>query len=230
MSQLKIENVIVTGWIVAIRGMRFPMNSEAQSDSIEENNIIVLGEKDLKLMQKLARAGTDHSKFLRMIHVQIEITAPLYWWKQADQYKVSTTTNSTSTMHKIMEQEFTLDNFAHDKLTFTGREKLRDLIDYLNILRTLYKDYDTLKDTPMLSTWDTRLVKEVYESKEVIWNELIQLLPSSYMQKRAWDFSYQTLINMIKARKNHKLDEWHDFCNIMLKECPYLAEIIGEEI
>lgn len=202
---LKIENVSTSGWKAAIRGMRNPKNSWAQIDSAVVNgNCFVVGNNDYDLMYRLASAGTDHGKFMRMIHVQCDVTAPLYWWKEADQYKVGTVTDSCSTMHKIHAKEFTLDDFSHEHLNDESAEYLSELVDLLNRYRELF-----LKDKN--KSW---------------WWQMIQLLPSSYNQLRTWDLNYAVLQNIYHARRNHKLDEWHTFCD-WIESLPYSDLITG---
>lgn len=205
---LKIENVSTSGWKAAVRGMRNPKNSWAQIDSaIVNGHDFVIGDNDMKLMYRLASAGTDHGKFMRMIHVQCDVTAPLYWWKEADQYKVGTVTDSCSTMHKIHAKEFTLDDFSHEHLNDESTDYLLKLIDLLNCNRELF-----LKDKN--KSW---------------WWQMIQLLPSSYNQLRTWDLNYAVLKNIYHARRNHKLDEWHDFCD-WIESLPYSALITCEVV
>ena len=204
---LKIENVSTSGWKAAIRGMRNPKNSWAQIDSAVVNgNGFVVGNNDYDLMCRLASAGTDHGKFMRMIHVQCDVTAPLYWWKEADQYKVGTVTDSCSTMHKIHAKEFTLDDFSREHLNDESTEYLAKLVDLLNSYRELY-----LKDKN--KSW---------------WWQMIQLLPSSYNQLRTWDLNYAVLKNIYHARKDHKLDEWHTFCD-WIESLPY-SDLITCEV
>ena len=193
---IKFDNIEVSGFKAAIRGMRNPLNSWDKIDSDFKTD--TLGENDYKLALKLAKAGTDHRKFMRMINVTIDITAPLYWWKEADTYKVGTVCNSTSTMHKIHAKKFTLDDFSTDHLMGFSWDRLYDLIEHLNwcrekFIETKNKDY---------------------------WWQMIQLLPSSYNQKRTIQLNYEVLANIYKSRKNHKLDEWRDFC-IWIKSLPY---------
>lgn len=205
---LKIENISTSGWKAAIRGMRNPKNSWAQIDSAVVNgNCFVVGDNDYDLMYRLASAGTDHGKFMRMIHVQCDVTAPLYWWKEADQYKVGTVTDSCSTMHKIHAKEFTLDDFSHEHLNDESTDCLLKLIDLLNCNRELF-----LKDKN--KSW---------------WWQMIQLLPSSYNQLRTWDLNYAVLQNIYHARRNHKLDEWHDFCD-WIESLPYSNLITCEVV
>lgn len=206
---LKIENVNVFGWEAAIRGMRNPKNSWDKSDSFTfppstEDGTPWIGSNDLKLMKTLTSAGSDHGKFMRMIHVQCDVVAPLYWWKEADQYKVGTVTDSCSTMHKIHAKEFTLDDFSHGHLCRCWIEHLDQTCDLLNLARTQF-----------LETKD-----------KCYWWQMIQLLPSSYNQRRTLDLNYAVLKNMYHARKNHKLDEWHTFCE-WLETLPYSELIIG---
>ena len=226
---IKIENANVYGWEAAIRGMRNPMNSWDKSDSyygmvedpspINPNDwaYIILGENDLKLMKSLAKAGSDHAKFLRMINVTVDITAPLYWLKEFDTYKVGTVANSCSTMHKIHEKEFTLDDFSHEHLDQFSMEVLKDVISALNIARDDYLENNQ-------SRYEMMKVDRKYD-----WWQMIQLLPSSYNQKRTVQLNYQVLKSMYFARKDHKLDEWRYFCEWM-KTLPYFKEIcIGEQ-
>ena len=198
---IKLENVDVYGWEAAIRGMRNPMNSWDKSDTIFDGNKWCMGENDLKLMKTLSKAGNDHSKFLRMITVTVDITAPLYWWKEFDTYKVGTVANSCSTMHKIAEKEFTLEDFSCEKL-YNPLGDLRPTVDRLNVFRERYL--------------------ETKDKNE--WWQIIQLLPSSYNQKRTVQLNYQVLKSMYFARRNHKLDEWRTFCDWMLT-LPYFKEV-----
>jgi len=234
---IKIENVSIHGWEEAIRGMRNPMNSWDKSDSLRcsdydctecpnyydvihtcatVSNDYVVGNNDLTLMKKLAKAGTDHRKFMRMIVVYADVTAPLYWWKEADTYKVGTVRNSCSTMHKISEKEFTLDDFSHDRLLVV--EKLETIIDWLNKYRDIYVNWDKHR-----SYVDSNGVEL---NKKDIWWQLIQLLPSSYNQKATLMLNYEVLANMYHSRKNHKLDEWHIFCD-WIESLPYAELITG---
>ena len=193
---IKIENTDTYGWEAAIRGMRNPMNSWDKSDSRWESSNIgeqhyIFGPNDTALMLKLCNAGTDHRKFMRMIHVSADVTAPLYWWKEYDTYKVGTVANSCSTMHKLGSKEFELDDFSHDYLDSTGERILKYWIDDLNDLRYSYISTKDKKD----------------------WYQMIQLLPSSYNQRRTIDLNYEVLTNIYHARLNHKLNEWHEFCD-----------------
>ena len=218
---IKIENTEVFGWETAIRGMRNPMNSWKKSDSSFDYTgvyfTVELGENDLRLMQNLCKAGSDHSKFMRMINVTCDITAPLYWWKEFDTYKVGTVANSCSTMHKIHAKEFTLDDFSHEHLTSTGIELLEGTIDLLNDWRDWYVRWDEIHSV---------ITKEITCKKDVWW-QMIQLLPSSYNQKRTVQLNYQTL-KAFDSREGHKLDEWPELLK-WRNELPYFAEITGSK-
>ena len=230
---LKIENTEVIGWEAAIRGMRNPMNSWDKSDTsicvvkdedkCKECNAFrkndgafsfctqpfIIGPNDLDLMKRLRNAGTDHRKFMRMITVYFDITAPLYWWKEFDTYKVGTVANSCSTMHKIADKEFTLNDFSCEHLTTQSVECLKNTIDLLNMHRSLY-----ISKTDKKVDQYTVMSDECYTKyKKDIWWQMIQLLPSSYNQRRTIMLNYEVLANIYKSRKNHKLDEWHDFCD-----------------
>ena len=213
---IKIENVDVFGWQAAIRGMRNPLNSWDKRDSYFGFTGFQAGEKDLKLMTTLSKAGSDHGKFLRMINVTLDITAPLYWWKEFDTYKVGTVVNACSTMHKIHDKEFGLDDFSHEHLFNDDgqechHEKSIKILEYLiSIL-----NYNRMR---FLATNDKQF-----------WWQLIQLLPSSYNQKRTIQLNYQVLKSMYFARRNHKLDEWVEFCN-WIETLPYAKELILNEI
>lgn len=201
---IKIENTDVFGWETAIRGLRNPMNSWDKSDSVFSMGDNFIGENDLALMKKLRNAGTDHRKFMRMIMVSFDITAPLYWWKEFDTYKVGTVANSCSTMHKIHDKEFTLDDFSHEHLYLDSKEMLEKIIKGLNAYRDDY----------------------LREKDKDYWWQMIQLLPSSYNQKRTVMLNYEVLANMYRSRKNHKLDEWHTFCE-WIESLPYSELITG---
>lgn len=215
---LKIEKTDIYGWESAIRGMRNPMNSWDKSDSIwdfvEDPSLInpndtikwVIGENDLALMKRLSKAGSDHAKFLRMINVTCDIIAPLYWWKEYDTYKVGTVANSCSTMHKIHEKEFTLDDFSWEHLNERSIRVLEAVIEELNFNRNAF-----------IETKD-----------KSYWHQMIQLLTTSYEQKRTVQLNYQVLKNIYFARRNHKLDEWHTFCK-WIEELPYFKDICTEE-
>ena len=240
---IKIEHVETLGWEAAIRGMRKPMNSWGKSDSrscgtcgdcdicIDYDNCqfdhdghkFVIGPNDHDLMTRLCNAGTDHRKFMRMITVYMDITAPLYWWKEFDTYKVGTVANSCSTMHKIADKEFTLEDFSLDHLyaedeiegmyysttaeeEFTSTDVLKVIVEALNNYRKMYLATKDKKD----------------------WWQMIQLLPSSYNQRRTVMLNYEVLANMYKSRRNHKLDEWVDFC-AEIERLPYSELITKKE-
>ncbi len=187
----------------AIRGARNPMNSWDKMDSHYEDGQYILGPNDLSLAKRLCKAGRDHRKFIRQIIVSADINAPLYWWKEFDTYKVGTVANSTSTMHRIHSRPFELDQFSTDNMSSRTREKMEELIAYLEELRGIYN-----------------ATKE-----KQIWMDIIQLLPSSYNQMRTCTFNYEVLSNMYHARKNHKLSEWHTFCDYV-KTLPYASDLI----
>lgn len=204
---IKIKNEIISGWSMAIKGMRNPMNSWDRSDSSwfyeEDRERIHIGPVDYFLMIKLAKAGSEHAKYRRMISVWVDITAPLYFWKEFDTYKIGTVSNSCSTMHKIHSKEFTIDDFSHDHLNNENwKHELELIVNWLNDARQAYLDT---------------------ESKDHWWH-MIQLLPSSYNQRRTIMLNYEVLSNMYHQRKNHKLDEWRDFCQ-WIKTLPY-SELI----
>lgn len=208
---IKIENIETFGWEAAIRGMRNPMNSWEKSDSYmwESSGWFEVGKNDLDLMTRLCNAGTDHRKFMRMITVYMDITAPLYWWKEFDTYKVGTVANSCSTMHKIADKEFTLEDFSHEHLENSWLSHLKKTIKLLNEARDAYH-------------WCNTDVKKEW------WWQMIQLLPSSYNQRRTVMLNYEVLANIYKSRKNHRLDEWRDFCET-IKTLPYSGLITGKE-
>lgn len=226
---IKIENIVLTSpaqWKAVIRGMRNPMNSWNKSDSYsthvenpETGNTggfeFFIGENDMKLMKTLVNAGSDDRKFLRMIPVWMDVTAPLYYFKEMDTYKVGTVSNSCSTMHKIHSKEFTLDDFSHEHLITPAKDHLEDVIRALNDYRDMYLKWDILDDL-LHKAFD-------YDRKNVWW-QMIQLLPSSYNQKRTVFLNFEVLLNMYHARKNHKLDEWRKFCKV-IEEIPYFKEI-----
>jgi len=211
---IKIEIIEVSGWEAAITGMRNPMNSWDKSDSncktiIRDNERYVenfIGKNDLTLMRKLCKAGTDHRKYLRMINVTMDITAPLYWWKEWDTYKVGTVRNSCSTMHMIAAREFVLDDFSHEHLNGHSEMILEDTIKALNAEREYY-----LKSKDKSAWW-----------------QLIQLLPSSYNQLATVQVNYEVLMNMYHSRKAHKLDEWVRFCEWILT-LPYMNRLIDDK-
>lgn len=243
---LKIENTEVVGFEAAIRGMRNPMNSWEKSDSGWDAHIppVILrnqvdweqwaeqyktvqysdeytydiGPNDRDLMVRLRNAGTDHRKFMRMIVVYLDITAPLYWWKEFDTYKVGTVANSCSTMHKIAAKEFTFDDFSHEKLINSACMEIREQnirISPIQALATTIECLNSYRDL-YLQTKDKKY-----------WWQMIQLLPSSYNQRRTVMLNYEVLANIYKSRRNHKLDEWHTFCD-WIERLPYSELIIGK--
>lgn len=204
---IKIERTSVMNFDNAMRGARNPLNSWSRYDSsYDENGNFVFGENDLSLAKRLCRAGTDHRKFVRMIMVSVDVTAPLYWWKEYDTYKVSTVANSTSTMHKIASKPFELNDFSVDHMNEEGIKAMQSLVDTLESLRLRY-----------LETNDKEL-----------WYTIIQLLPSSYNQMRTCTLNYETLCNIYYARKNHKLAEWHTYCD-WIEELPYFKELFIQD-
>lgn len=236
---LKIENTEVIGWEAAIRGMRNPKNSWEKSDSFckpSTENCCgchnynkcayifeltgkpyqgTVGPKDLDLMTRLRNAGTDHRKFMRMIAVYLDITAPLYWWKEFDTYKVGTVANSCSTMHKIADKEFTLDDFSHEHLGYSCCTD-NEFDNPMNTLEQVIIVLNGCRD------------KYIATNNKFWWWQLIQLLPSSYNQRRTIMLNYEVLANIYKSRRNHKLDEWHTFCD-WIEGLPYAELITGEE-
>lgn len=231
---LKVENVEVLGWEHAIRGMRNPKNSWAKSDSSPEcpygkekccgecQQNFCIGSNDKQLMMALRNAGTDHRKFMRMITVYLDITAPLYWWKEFDTYKVGTVANSCSTMHKIAAKEFTLDDFSHEHLCDDELALLEEVIARLNMNRIVF----IAKNDKQVDRY-TVMSDECYAKyKKTLWWQMIQLLPSSYNQKRTVMLNYEVLANIYKSRRNHKLDEWHTLCD-WIESLPYSTLITG---
>ena len=218
---IKIEHIETFGWESAIRGMRNPMNSWDKSDSMwDKDGDYCIGYNDMKLMKQLSKAGSDHGKFMRMINVTMDITAPLYWWKEFDTYKVGTVANSCSTMHKIHEKEFTPDDFSCEHLLYDNfdydigkNDKTAWVIVNARIC------FDEIIAT--LNYFRDKFIKT--KDKKYWWN-MIQLLPSSYNQKRTVQLNYQVLKSMYFARKTHKLDEWVEFCRQM-ETLPYFKEI-----
>lgn len=225
---LKIENTEVMGWEAAIRGMRNPMNSWDKSDSrfsllddcgdcthcnlrFDECQEQQIGPNDLDLMSRLRNSGTDHRKFMRMITVYLDITAPLYWWKEFDTYKVGTVANSCSTMHKIHEKEFTLEDFSIEHLNDDRSAEVSNLEWFEYLIIHLNRDRRKFIET---------------KDKQYWW-QMIQLLPSSYNQRRTVMLNYEVLANIYKSRRNHKLDEWHTFCD-WIKSLPYSELITGK--
>lgn len=201
---IRLERTSVMNIENAVRGARNPMNSWHRMDShYDENGNYILGPNDLDLAVRLRKAGSDHRKFLRQIFVSVDITAPLYWWKEYDTYKVSTVANSTSTMHKIHSKPFSMDDFSTDHLTADSLAFMKTVVERLEQVRLKYMETKSRED----------------------WYDLIQLLPSSYNQMRTCSFNYETLVNIYYARKNHKLAEWHEFCD-WIETLPYGKELI----
>lgn len=239
---LKIENTEVLGWGAAIRGMRNPLNSWEKSDSqfvrdpdygcfgvcpcaeLVDCDCCHVGPNDLKLMNTLRNAGTDHRKFMRMITVYLDITAPLYWWKEFDTYKVGTVANSCSTMHKIADKEFTLEDFSHEHLLSMANNDAGDAL-FLNDANNIRVDGDDLLGLiiNVLNYYRGRYIKT---KDKRYWWQLIQLLPSSYNQKRTVMLNYEVLANIYKSRRHHKLDEWHTLCD-RIESLPYSKLITG---
>lgn len=227
---LKLENTEVLGWEAAIRGMRNPMNSWEKSDSSFEDvfedtenfhdyyiKSVEIGPNDLDLMTRLRNAGTDHRKFMRMITVYVDITGPLYWWKEFDTYKVGTVANSCSTMHKIAEKEFTLEDFSTEHLLDEPFPVTDEYVEtYIDCMTDVIKALNCAR----------RMFLETKDKK--YWWQMIQLLPSSYNQRRTVMLNYEVLANIYKSRKNHKLDEWHTFCD-WIESLPYSELITGKE-
>lgn len=228
---LKIESTEVMGWEAAVRGMRNPMNSWKKSDSEQKYYFdecegadkgiyrYTIGPNDFDLMTRLRNSGTDHRKFMRMIVVYLDITAPLYWWKEFDTYKVGTVANSCSTMHKIADKEFTFDDFSHEKLINSACMEIQEQhirISPIQALATTIECLNSYRDL-YLQTKDKKY-----------WWQMIQLLPSSYNQKRTVMLNYEVLANIYKSRRNHKLDEWHTFCD-WIESLPYSELITGNK-
>ena len=208
---IKFERTDIVGWAAAIRGMRNPMNSWKISDSeYEFGREFNIGKNDWELMNRLRNAGTDHRKFMRMITVYVDITAPLYWWKEFDTYKVGTVANSCSTMHKIADKKFRFSDFSHEHI---GNVPNKDVSYYRALDYTIMVLNDARQK--YLETHD-----------KAYWWQMIQLLPSSYNQKRTVMLNYEVLANIYKSRNNHKLDEWRDFCN-WIEELPHSELITG---
>ncbi len=201
---LKIERDQVMNLENAIRGARNPMNSWDRMDSsYDDEGNYVLGPNDLSLAARLARAGSDHRKYMRMIFVSVDITGPLYWWKEYDTYKVATVANSTSTMHKIHSKEFSMEDFSCDHMTPDTYEFMETVVKQLEVIRLRYLESKSKED----------------------WYDMIQLLPTSYNQMRTCTFNYETLFNIYHARRHHKLAEWHTFCD-WVETLPYAQELL----
>ena len=245
---IKIENSITPSrdqWKSLILGARNAMNSWHKSDSdvgcdgkqckdcgfkqqwCENSPEYIIGPNDLDLMKRLCKTGTDHRKFMRMITVYVDITAPFYFWKEFSTYKVGTVANSCSTMHKIHAKEFTLEDFSHEHLLVGALNNLRETISLLNKYRYIYNHYDSIKNGEMIVSKEIKEIIDILTKKQIWW-QMIQLLPSSYNQKRTVMLNYEVLANMYHSRKNHKLDEWRTFCEF-IKTLPYAELITGEE-
>ena len=204
---LTLKNTSVMNFENAIRGARNPMNSWGRMDShTEPDGTFVFGPNDLDLAMRLAKAGSDHRKYLRMVFVSVDVTAPLYWWKEYDTYKVATVANSTSTMHKIHSKPFSMNDFSCDHMTDGTKKFMETVVAELENIRLRFKETKSKDD----------------------WYDMIQLLPSSYNQMRTCTFNYETLINIYRARKNHKLAEWHTFCD-WIETLPYAEQLITFE-
>ena len=238
---IKIEDVEVMGMRKAIKSMRNAMNSWDKSDSypavdckkcgkVEREGVCrkedrdctgfecyAVGEKDMKLAKRLIKAGSPDRKFMRMIHVQADVTAPLYWWKEYDTYKVGTVANSCSTMHTIHKKEFTIDDFSHEHLSERSMSFLQNLIEEINRNRILY--VKGFKGVPGDNDYDVKPFDKAY------WWQMIQLLPSSFNQMRTIDLDYETLYSIYHQRRNHKLDEWVEFCK-WIETLPYMKEFL----
>lgn len=231
---IKLENYEVVGWEHAIRGMRNPKNSWEKSDSCTKGEVwcgefcvktdchsengLSIGPNDHELMLKLAKGGSVHAKYRRMITVYVDITAPLYWWKEFDTYKVGTVANSCSTMHKLADKEFTMDDFSYERLNMICGNELMRTIELMERYRRLFVNWDSIDD-------NSKNALLVYEKKDAWW-QMIQLLPSSYNQKRTVMLNYEVLANIYEWRRNHKLDEWHTFCD-WIEKLPYSEVITG---
>lgn len=243
---IKIENTEVFGWKMAIAGCRNPMNSRAKSDSIfdirfdaerdvrplgytinnEEKEVedltdFYIGPNDHKLLMNLCKGGTEEAKWRRMVHIQMDVTAPLYWWKEFETYKVGTVSNSCSTMHKIQAKEFTLEDFSCEHLNFFSKNALDVSIKQLNWCRETFNTPDDQLDMDILK-------KLGCETKKDLWYQMIQLLPSSYNQKRTIDLNYEVLAAQYRQRKDHKLDCWHQYCD-WIRSLPYSEFITMEK-
>ena len=221
---LKVEYLEAWGFKHAIRGMRNPHNSRNKSDSWVDRStgkeIYIVGDNDLTLMRKLYKAGTEHRKYLRQIFVSMDITAPLYWWKQFDTYKIGVTTDSCSTMHTLMHKEFTEDDFSFDSLLKGPNEDyVEELLDCLNDIREAYINYDSIVE---------ECGNNYNLSKSDIQLALYEILPCAYNQKRTVTMNYENVFNIIQQRKNHKLKEWNTLIDELLT-LPYVTDILGKE-
>ena len=206
---IRIENVYTCGWEQAIMGMRNPLNSWAKSDTTFFSSGPFIGPNDLDLMRKLIRSGPEHRKFLRFIHVAMDITAPIYWWKEYDTYKIGTACNSCSTMHTLHKRDLTLDDFSDDWLGFEGVQCLMSVIEQINKFRQKY------------------VAEENAALKKGYWYQMVQLLPTSFNQLRTVDLNYEVALNIIHQRTGHKLVEWHDMVN-SLRALPHMEDFLNE--
>ena len=204
---IKLERYDVMNFENAMRGARNPMNSWARMDSETVDGKFIFGEKDLDLARRLCKSGSDHRKFIRQIFVTVDITAPLYWWKEYDTYKVGTVANSTSTMHKIHSKSFEMEDFSTDHMNDATKEMMQKNIDFLEKIRVEYNE----------------------TKNKNLWYSMIQLLPESYNQMRTCTFNYENLVSMYYSRKTHKLEEWHTFCH-WIEELPYFRELIIDNL
>lgn len=245
---IKIENVDVFNFEGALRGLRNPYMSHSKSDSFKCKDDVdcnsecrfydehdctcpeppmydyIIGKADMELCKKLIKGGSPHRKFLRQIFISMDITGPWYWWKQFEQYKIGTTTNSESSIHAINKRGFTLNDFSCDKLIAPAVKSLERLIADINELRTMYVNYDEFVKS---CTCNSDMIPPC---KKDLWYSIIQLLPSSFNQTRTVTMSYENALNIIQWRRNHKLDEWREFCGILINELPYMKEFISEEV
>lgn len=215
-----VSDIETFNWDAAIRGMRNPLNSWEKTDSFQsffDTDKYIVGENDLTLMKKLVHSGPEHRKFLRQIFISMDIIAPLYWWKEFDTYKVGTVADSCSTMHKITSKKFVKSDFSCEHLDQASREVLDAIITRLNSCRELYVNYDIYASKA-----------RNLPSKKEVWWQLIQLLPSSYNQKRTVSMNYENALSMIRQRSNHKLDEWREFVRVLLNNLPYMRDLISE--
>lgn len=243
---IKVENIEVFNFEGALRGMRMPFMSHSKSDSCEcdelqclkcvygqdeEDDCVApdgfdykysIGKADMELCKKLIKGGSPHRKFLRQIFISMDITAPIYWFKEFDTYKVGTTANSTSTMHTLMKRDLTPKDFSTDHLIAQAKIVFMNIIEALNGLREVYENYETYKDAAVNHGFDM-------PDKKDIWYSIIQMLPSSFNQTRTVTMTYENALNIIQWRSNHKLDEWRTFCDILINELPYMKEFVGNE-
>ena len=243
---IKVENIEVFNFKGALRGMRMPFMSHSKSDSCEcdelqclkcvygqdeEDDCIApdgfdyvysIGIADMELCKKLIKGGSPHRKFLRQIFISMDITAPIYWFKEFDTYKVGTTANSTSTMHTLMKRDLTPKDFSTDHLIAQAKIDFMNIIEALNGLREVYENYETYKDAAVNHGFDM-------PDKKDIWYSIIQMLPSSFNQTRTVTMNYENALNIIHWRSAHKLEEWRTFCDILINELPYMKEFIGTD-